>query len=130
VADAAAGATFVDSQGNTQAVVGADGAVDNTVSWSGVLPAGVYTLAIGGANLFNYGELFTHVRNSLGGTDTTTMCGDTTCANLYAANRLARSLSITGFNVTPVPAPAAVWLFGTAAAAAGAMARRRRRKPA
>jgi hypothetical protein len=37
VADAAAGSTFVDSLGITQSVVGADGIVDNTVTWSGIL---------------------------------------------------------------------------------------------
>jgi hypothetical protein len=125
MADAATGATFVDSQGNTQAVLGADGTVDNMVSWSGVLGAGVYTLAIGGANLLNYADLFADVRSSLGGLDATATCGSTTCANLYAADRLARNMSITGFTVAPVPAPAAVWLFGSALAGLGGIARRR-----
>lgn len=105
VADAAAGATFVDSLGATQAVVGADGVVDNMVNWSGILGPGVYTLAIGGANIDDYTRYFADVRLSSGGLDTVADCVTTTCANLYAEDRLSRSLSITGFSVTPVPEP-------------------------
>jgi hypothetical protein len=127
-ADAATGATFTDSEGNAQAVLGADGTVDNMVSWSGVLGPGIYTLAIGGANLLNYADLFAHVRSSLAGHDTTTMCGSTTCANLYAADRLSRSLSITGFTVTVVPVPAVGWLFGVALLGVAARTARRRQR--
>ena len=129
-ADAAAGATFVDSQGNTQSVLGADGSVDNSVSWSGILGPGIYTLGIGGANLSNYAALFADVRSSLAGLDTAAVCGSTTCANLYAADRLARNLSITGFNVSPVPVPAAAWLFASAVAGLGGPGRWRRRRQA
>ncbi len=124
-ADAATGATFVDSQGNTQSVLNPDGTVDNMVAWSGVLGPGIYTLAIGGANLVDYAALYADVRAAMGGHDTTTMCGTTTCANLYAADRLARNLSITGFTVSPVPVPAVAWLFGAALAGVGGLARRR-----
>ena len=122
-ADAAVGATFVDSQGNTQAVLNPDGTVDNSVAWSGVLGPGIYTLAIAGTNLVNYADLYADVRSALGGLDTTAMCGppvdpptapQPTCANKYAADRLARNLSITGFTVSPVPVPAALWLFASA----------------
>lgn len=99
-ADAAAGSTFVDSLGNTQSVLGADGVVDNTVSWSGTLGPGIYTLAIGGANLANYSALFNDVRDSNGGT------GSDAAANArYTADRLARGLSIQNFTVTAVPEP-------------------------
>jgi hypothetical protein len=95
-----------------------------------VLSPGVYTLAIGGANFDDYMELYFAVRASLGGHDATAVCGEATCANRYAASRLARNLSITGFSVTPVPAPAAAWLFGTALVAIAARSRRRARAPA
>jgi len=106
-ADAAAGSVFTDSQGNSQAVIGADGTVDHSVSWSGNLAAGIYTLAIGGANLGDYAQFYT---------DTVTNGGaiavaGTAEANAYAADRLARSLNITGFQVSAVPVPGAVWLF-------------------
>ena len=67
-ADAATGATFVDSQGNTQSVLNPDGTVDNVVSWSGTLGPGIYTLAIAGANLANYAELYADVRSCDGRT--------------------------------------------------------------
>jgi len=113
VADAAAGASFVDSLHNPDphAVTGADGVVDNAVSWSGVLGPGVYTLAIGGAGLADYASLFSHVQSSSGGLDTTAMCGATTCVNLYAADRLARGVSITNFTVAAVPEPATVQML-------------------
>jgi hypothetical protein len=106
-ADAAIGSVFTDSQGNSQAVIGADGTVDHSVSWSGNLAAGIYTLAIGGANLSDYAHYYT---------DTVTNGGaialaGTAEANAYAADRLARSFNITGFQVSAVPVPGAVWLF-------------------
>ncbi|MGE0383942.1 MAG: VPLPA-CTERM sorting domain-containing protein [Gammaproteobacteria bacterium] len=124
-ADAEAGATFVDSLGVEQALLGADGNADYTVSWSGILGPGIYTLAIGGANIEDYDNLFTDVRSSSGGLDAGAVCGATTCANLYAADRLSRSLSITEFSVAPVPVPAAVWLFGSALAGVAGLRRRR-----
>jgi len=126
VADAAFGASFVDSVGMTQAVAGADGVVDNQVSWSGVLGAGVYTIAIGGANLENFESLYTHVRLSSGSLDTVSGCVSTTCANLYAEDRLNRSLAITGFSVTPVPEPETWALLLAGLGLVGAAARRRR----
>lgn len=129
VADAAAGATFVDSLGITQAIAGADGLVDNKVSWSGILGPGVYTIAIGGTNLADYSRLFTDVRLSSGGLDTVAGCVTTTCANLYAEDRLNRSLSITGFTVAAVPEPGtwAMMMTGLGLVAAGM---RRRQKQA
>ncbi len=125
MADALGGATFVDSRGNVRPVTGADGIVDNKVTWSGVLGPGIYTLAIGGANLDNYDSLFADVRSSLGGRDTTSFCGVTTCSNLYAADRLARGLSITGFSVTPVPEPSTILMMVSGLGLVGVMAARR-----
>ena len=105
-ADALASSVFTDSTAASQSVLGADGLVDNKVSWSGILNAGIYTLAIGGANLDNYAALFADVRSSNGGTGT-----DTVANAAYNADRLARGLTITGFGVSAVPVPSAVWLF-------------------
>jgi hypothetical protein len=124
-ADAAGGATFIDSLGVTQAIAGADGLVDNKVSWSGVLQAGVYTLAIGGANLNDFARLFSDVRLSSGGLNATAGCVLSTCANLYAEDRLARSLSITGFSVTAVPEPGTWAMMLAGLLLVGAVARRR-----
>jgi hypothetical protein len=125
VADAASGASFLDSLGNTQAVVGADGVVDNVVRWSGVLGPGVYTLAIGGVGLADYASLWSDVQSSSGGRDTTAVCGTTTCANLYAADRLARGVGITGFTVTAVPEPSTLWMLCGGLLILGAWAARR-----
>jgi MYXO-CTERM domain-containing protein len=126
VADAAAGATFTDSLGNLQLVLGADGVVDNSVSWSGILGPGVYTLAIGGANQANYADLFNDVRSSSGGTNTSAMCGAVTCASLYTADRLARNLQISGFTVTAVPEADAWAMMLAGLGLVGLVARRRR----
>lgn len=130
VADAALGASFVDSLGHTQAVIGADGLVDNSVSWTGVLGPGVYTLAIGGVGLGDYAQLSADVRSSSGGLDTTAVCGTTTCANLYAADRLARNVTITGFTVTAVPEPSSVFSMSAGVLVLGALALRRRARTA
>ncbi|HTO49623.1 MAG TPA: PEPxxWA-CTERM sorting domain-containing protein [Burkholderiales bacterium] len=124
-ADAASGASFVDSLGAVQAVVGADGLVDNKVSWAGLLGPGVYTLAIGGASASDFARLFTDVRLSSGGLNTTAGCVLTTCANLYAEDRLNRNLSITGFTVTPVPEPGTWAMLLSGLALVGAVVRRR-----
>lgn len=128
VSDAAIGSTFVDSKGTIQSVIGADGVVDNAVSWSGTLGPGVYTLAIGGANLADFANLYKDVRLSSGGLDTVTGCVVTTCANLYAADRLNRNLSITGFTVAAVPEPETWGMLISGLALVGAVARRRRVK--
>ena len=130
VADAAIGASFIDALGHTQAVIGADGVVDNSVSWTGVLGPGVYTLAIGGAGLGDYAQLAADVRSSSGGLDTSAVCGSTTCANLYAADRLARNVTITGFTVTAVPEPSTVFSMSAGVLLLGALALRRRARTA
>ena len=124
VADALAGATWTDSQGNVSGVLGADGVVDNMVSWSGILGPGVYTLAIGGANPDDYAAYFDDVRDSMGG-----LGSDTAANNAYGADRLARKFSISGFTVTAVP-EASTWGMMIAGLGLVGMATRRRRKPA
>lgn len=121
-ADGAAGATFVNSSGGSQAVLNTDGTVDNTISWSGLLGPGIYTLAIGGANLINYAHLYSDVRLSLGGTGT-----DVNANLAYADDRLARNLSITGFTVTAVPEPENVSMMLAGLGLMGVIARRRRK---
>jgi hypothetical protein len=121
-ADALVGATYTDSQGVSHTVLGADGALDNVVSWSGVLGPGVYTLAIGGAGLIDYANLYTAVRFSNAGRST-----DVTANTAYAADRLARRLTITEFTVTAVPEPASIWMLGGGLALLGFYAARRRR---
>ncbi len=120
-ADAAVGG-FTNSSGGTTDILGADGVVDNQVSWSGTLAAGVYTLAIGGANLSDYNQFYSDIiaggaiqQASKNATATTAAITGTAIADAYAADRLARNLSITGFSVTAVPVPGAVWMFLTGA---------------
>lgn len=112
--DAAIGSSFTDQNGTNQAVIGADGTVDNSVSWSGTLAAGIYTLAIGGANL---GDYSTYITDTITNGGAVALAGST-AANAYAADRLARGLSLTNFSVNgvavaAVPVPAAVWMFLT-----------------
>lgn len=121
-ADAAAGATFIDSQGVVRPVLGADGTLDNRVSFSGVLSAGIYTLAIGGAGIDDYDSLFADIRASMAGSSL-----DTAANNAYAADRLARKLSITDFSVTAVPEPSTVGLMVAGLVSAGAMRLRKAR---
>jgi|GEM_PF-4128568 len=106
-ADTAAGSSFTNSSGGTTGVLAADGTVDNSVSWNGFLHAGVYTLAIGGANVADYTQLFNDIVN--GGAT-----AGSQYAAAYTADRLARGLTISNFSVTTVPVPGAVWLFGSA----------------
>jgi len=124
-ADALVGATFTDSTGGTQSVLGADGTLDNRVSWTGTLGPGVYTLAIGGVDLLNYANIFADVRSSNGGLGT-----DAAANAAYTADRLARGLTFSSFTVNgveyaPVPVPAAVWLFGSALGGLGIFGRRK-----
>lgn len=126
-ADAATGASYIDSLGQTQQVLGADGNVDNTVSWTGTLGPGIYTLAIGGVNLDDFADYYKDARLSSGGLDKTTGCVTTTCANLYAADRLARSLTISNFNVSAVPEPEQYSLMLSGLLIMGATAYRRRK---
>jgi hypothetical protein len=104
--------------------------LDNVVTWSGNLAAGTYSLIIGGSRLDDLASLFTEVQNGVpnGCTDVSTSCNGTTYSTAYTNLRLARnmfiSMTVDG-NVSPVPVPAAVYLFGTGLVGLAGMARRK-----
>lgn len=103
---------------------------DNAVSWSGNLAAGTYSLIIGGSRLDDLASLFTEVQNGtpIGCTEISSSCNGTAYSTAYANLRLARnmfiSMTVDG-NVSPVPVPAAVYLFGTGLVGLAGLARRR-----
>ena len=94
--------------------------VGNTVSGQYTLGPGIYSLVVGGANSTDLAALLSHAEATNG--DYTTPSGALTG---YQNGRLARTFNIA-FNVTPVPLPAAVWLFGTGVVSVIAFARRRK----
>lgn len=98
---------------------GANG-TGNTVSGQYTLGPGVYSLIVGGANSTDLAALLSHAIATDG--DYTTPSGALTG---YTNARLARTFNIA-FNVTPVPLPAAVWLFGSGVVGVIAFARRRK----
>jgi len=83
------------------------------------LGPGIYSLVVGGANSTDLASLLSHAIGTNGGY--TTPSGALTG---YNNDRLARTFNIQ-FNVTPVPIPAAVWLFGSGLVSVIAFARRR-----
>jgi len=83
------------------------------------LGPGVYSLVVGGANPTALGALLAAALATNG--DYTTARPELTTYNNL---RLARTFNIQ-FGVTPVPIPAAVWLFGSGLAGVVALARRR-----
>jgi hypothetical protein len=98
----------------------ADGVVDNTVNWSGILNPGTYTLTIGGTDANDLFTLYTQALLGVPGPLSTTCasfgdsgCNATAFSDQYNALRAARNMNIS-FSVTAVPVPAAVWLFGSA----------------
>lgn len=91
----------------------------NSVSGNYTLGPGVYSLVVGGANATDLSALLAAAIATNG--DYTTPSAALTD---YQNGRLARTFNIA-FNVTPVPLPAAVWLFGSGLAAVVAFARRR-----
>ncbi len=110
---------------------------DNAVSWTGILGPGTYSLIIGGTRLDDLASLFTEVQNGTGNpatgytacdTSNPVSCNGTTYSTAYADLRLARnmfiSMTVDG-NVSPVPVPAAVYLFGTGLVGLAGFARRR-----
>lgn len=83
---------------------------NSSVSYSGILQPGTYSIFIGGDDQSDYESLLAAYQG-----------GDTTAV---AALRLARTASIS-FSTTAVPVPAAVWLFGSALAGMGIIGRRK-----
>jgi hypothetical protein len=107
---------------STMAYTGLFGASSNgnTLTGSYQFGPGLYTLVVGGANSTDLAALLSHAIATEG--DYTTPSGALTG---YTNARLARNFNIQ-FNVTPVPLPAAVWLFGTGVVSVIAFARRRK----
>jgi hypothetical protein len=131
------GVSFLGAVADAASGAYADGNVDNTVSWSGQLGPGSYTLTIGGTSLSDLVSLFAAVQQGTPGPNSTSCAffGDPGCnatvwpgvnttPGTYSNLRLARNMAIT-FEVQPVPVPAAVWLFGSALAGMGVIGRRK-----
>jgi hypothetical protein len=90
----------------------------NVLSGHYVLGPGVYSLIVGGANSTDLAQLLSDAMAS----NSCAIAGPSCTA--YTNDRLARTFNIA-FSVTPVPLPAAVWLFGTGVVGVIAFARRR-----
>jgi hypothetical protein len=131
------GVTFIDAVADAASGAYADGSVDNSVSWSGLLGPGTYTMTIGGTSLAELTSLFTQVQlgtpaaasvdcTSFGapGCNGTQWPGGAAVPGSYANLRLARNMDIT-MNVQAVPVPGAVWLFGSALAGLVGFGRRK-----
>ncbi len=121
---------------------GHDGDVqDNRVSWTGTLGPGIYSLFIGGANQTDLASLFEEVQQGtpIGCTDVSSSCNGTNFGNPSDPNNPAAtdpyfklrgrrnmhiSMAVNG-DVSPVPVPAAAYLFGTGLIGLAGMARRK-----
>lgn len=117
---------------------GHDGDVeDNRVTWTGTLGPGIYSLFVGGADSDDLNSLFTEVQNGTGNpatgftacdTGNPVSCNGTAYSALYGQLRSARnmhiSMSVNG-DVSPVPVPAAAYLFGTGLIGLAGLARRK-----
>ncbi|NWF72266.1 MAG: hypothetical protein HXY51_04350 [Nitrospirae bacterium] len=104
--------------------------LDNSVTWSGNLAAGTYSLVIGGNSLSDLTSLFTAVQAGVpnGCVGVSTSCNGTTYGQAYTDARLARNMLISmdvNGNASPVPVPAAVYLFGTGLVSLVGLARRK-----
>jgi hypothetical protein len=94
-------------------------ATGNTITGHYDLGPGIYSLVVGGANSTDLATLLSDAQAS----NSCAIAGAACTA--YTADRLARTFNIA-FSVTPVPLPAAVWLFGSGLVSVIAFARRRR----
>ena len=104
--------------------------LDNQVTWTGNLGPGTYSLVIGGANSSDLASLFTAVQagTPIGCTGVSTTCNGTAYGTDYTNLRLARNMFIemnVNGNVSPVPVPAAVYLFGSGLIGLAGVARRK-----
>ncbi|MDR4468497.1 MAG: VPLPA-CTERM sorting domain-containing protein, partial [Nitrospira sp.] len=121
---------------------GHDGDVqDNRVTWTGTLGPGIYSLFIGGANQTDLASLFEQVQEGVpqGCTGVSESCNGTNFGNpsnpnnpaatddyfkLRGARNMHISMSVNG-DVSPVPVPAAAYLFGTGLIGLAGLARRK-----
>jgi hypothetical protein len=94
-------------------------ATGNTITGHYDLGPGIYSLVVGGANATDLAALLSDAQAS----NSCAIAGPACTA--YTADRLARTFNIA-FSVTPVPLPAAVWLFGSGLAGVIALARRKK----
>lgn len=111
---------------------------DNSVTWTGNLGPGTYSLVIGGSNLGALQSLFNLVQQGTGNPapgftacdpSNPVSCSGTAFPAAYATERAARnmqiSMNINGVDLQPVPVPAAVYLFGSGLIGLAGMARRK-----
>jgi len=112
---------------NTMAFTGLFGRSDtNSISGQYTLGPGLYTLVVGGADEAALAALLAAAQ-APGGT-VAPPTGSTAYSDAYraySAQRLPHNFNIA-FQVTPVPIPAAAWLFGTGVVSLIAFARRRK----
>ena len=112
--------TMANDQGTVSTVnfLNSDSSATNVVTGQYTLGPGVYSLVVGGANGADLAAMLSNAQAS----ESCDIVG--AACDVYNINKLSRSFNIV-FNVTPVPLPAAVWLFGSGVVGVIAFARRR-----
>lgn len=111
---------------------------DNSVTWTGNLGPGTYSLVIGGSSLSALQSLFNLVQQGTGNPaqgftacdpGNPVSCSGTAFPAAYATERLARnmqiSMNVNGVDLQPVPVPAAAYLFGSGLIGLAGLARRK-----
>ncbi len=111
--------------------------LDNVVSWTGNLGPGTYSLVIGGTSANDLQNLFALVQQGVGNPaqgytacdyNNPVSCNGTSYPSEYAQLRAARGMfirmSVNG-ELSPVPVPAAVYLFGAGLVGLAGLARRK-----
>ncbi|MCP9475503.1 MAG: VPLPA-CTERM sorting domain-containing protein [Nitrospira sp.] len=111
--------------------------LDNSVSWTGTLGPGTYSLVIGGTSLNDLQNLFALVQQGAGNPaqgytacdyNNPVSCNGTSYPPEYAQLRARRNMfirmSVNG-ELSPVPVPAAVYLFGAGLVGLAGLARRK-----
>ena len=111
--------------------------LDNQVTWTGSLGPGTYSLVIGGTSSSDLASLFNLVQQGTGNPaagftacdpSNPVSCNGTAYPTAYTDARLARNMFISmdvNGNVSPIPVPAAVYLFGSGLVGLAGMARRK-----
>ncbi len=115
--------------------------IDNSVTWSGTLGPGIYSLIIGGSNFDSLVALYDEVQQGTpqGCTGVSTSCNGTFFGNpsnpsdpastdpyfkVRGTRNMQISMAVNG-EMSPVPVPAAVYLFGTGLIGLVGLARRK-----